>query len=141
MQGFWKYVTFPLNKGQTRDIPPGAHFHHSLLERMKNPKDYRPTNEVWFYPYNKDDLDNDKKYKLSKLLHEVDTDRVTPAQESTPLLEKKPATEFVALPRKATAKDKADVDDKLDAKAKAAAMEKDNVYRIHIADGWWSESI
>lgn len=95
-------------------------------------------NEVWFYPYNKDDLDNDKKYKLSKLLHEVDMNQVTPAQESTPLVKKKPATEFVALPRKAAAKDKAGVDDKLDAKAKAAAMKKDNVYRIHIADRWWS---
>ncbi|MCJ1471653.1 hypothetical protein MMC13_000293 [Lambiella insularis] len=42
----WQYVTFPLNKGGTRDIPEGAFFHHSVLERMRKFKSYRPENTV-----------------------------------------------------------------------------------------------
>ena len=30
----WQYVRFPLNMGGCRDIPPGALFHHAVLDRM-----------------------------------------------------------------------------------------------------------
>ena len=42
----WCYDTFPLNMGGTRDIPPGATLHYSVLERMKDVSEYRPTNDV-----------------------------------------------------------------------------------------------
>ncbi|KAF9872081.1 hypothetical protein CkaCkLH20_10418 [Colletotrichum karsti] len=41
--GKWEWVQFPLNKGSTRDIPPDAVFHHSLIIKLKTHK-YRPEN-------------------------------------------------------------------------------------------------
>ncbi|KAK3395059.1 hypothetical protein B0H63DRAFT_408362 [Podospora didyma] len=40
----WRNVRFPLNKGNTRDIPPDAVLHESLLWRLLNIPSYRPTN-------------------------------------------------------------------------------------------------
>ncbi|KAK2036328.1 hypothetical protein LZ31DRAFT_601367 [Colletotrichum somersetense] len=40
----WKNVRFPLNKGQTRDIPKDAVLHESLLWRLKNDPTYCPGN-------------------------------------------------------------------------------------------------
>ncbi|KAK0629537.1 hypothetical protein B0T17DRAFT_491225 [Bombardia bombarda] len=40
----WKYVRFPLNGGNTRDIPPDAVLHESLLWRLRNDEGYHPTN-------------------------------------------------------------------------------------------------
>ncbi|MCJ1243570.1 hypothetical protein MMC30_000767 [Trapelia coarctata] len=112
VKGIWDYVTFPLNKGATRDIPPGAVFHHSLLERMQASQTYRPKNHVWFYPFNKDDPQNNVKYDVHKHLHDVDADFVS-AGERSPLLKKKPGTRFVAVePRR--------------------EVESDNVYRIEV---------
>ncbi|KAL9614168.1 MAG: hypothetical protein Q9167_001320 [Letrouitia subvulpina] len=43
----WRYVRLPLNKGATRDIPPGALLHHSVIERLQYFSDsYRPRNDV-----------------------------------------------------------------------------------------------
>ncbi|KAK3389210.1 hypothetical protein B0H63DRAFT_536997 [Podospora didyma] len=40
----WVNVKFPLNKGSTRDIPPDAVLHESLLWRLRNDSTYHPTN-------------------------------------------------------------------------------------------------
>ena len=45
----WNYVLFPLNAGATRDIPPGAVFHHSVLERMHLDPHYRPENAIFMH--------------------------------------------------------------------------------------------
>lgn len=37
-------VRFPLNAGATRDIPPDAVLHESLIWRLRNDPDYRPQN-------------------------------------------------------------------------------------------------
>ncbi len=42
----WQYKTFPLNKGDSRDIPEGALFHHSVVERMQRFHTYRPENQL-----------------------------------------------------------------------------------------------
>lgn len=110
MKGIWKYTGYPLNKGATRDIPPGAHFHQSLLERMQMSAGYRPKNHVWFYPYNQNDPDNNAKYDVHKHLGDVDAEYVT-AQERSPLLKRKPATRFVLH---------------------EAGRDTDNIYRIEV---------
>ena len=40
----WRNVRFPLNKGSTRDIPPDAVLHASLLWRLQNDPSYHPKN-------------------------------------------------------------------------------------------------
>lgn len=40
----WVNVRFPLNKGNTRDIPPYAILHESLRRRLQDDADYIPTN-------------------------------------------------------------------------------------------------
>jgi hypothetical protein len=41
----WQFIRFPLNKGNTRDIPRDALLHQSLILRLDNPKlAYSPTN-------------------------------------------------------------------------------------------------
>jgi hypothetical protein len=40
----WRNVRFPLNKGATRDIPPNAVIHESLLWRLYNDASYIPGN-------------------------------------------------------------------------------------------------
>ena len=43
----WDYIRFPLNMGDTRDLPPGALLHHSVLERKQLfPETYRPENQT-----------------------------------------------------------------------------------------------
>lgn len=93
VKGMWKYVTFPLNKGATRDIPPHATFHPSVLERLQASEKYRPKNHVWFYPYNEGDPQNRVNYDLHKELHEVDADYIA-AHERSSLVKKQPATQF-----------------------------------------------
>lgn len=47
--GKWKDEMFPLNRGGTRDIPPGSKFHPSVLERLENSElVYRPSNDLFF---------------------------------------------------------------------------------------------
>ena len=43
----WKYVSFPLNMGNRRDIPANALFHHSIIERLRQFPDYKPWNDIW----------------------------------------------------------------------------------------------
>jgi hypothetical protein len=43
----WKYVSFPVNMGNTRDIPSNALFHHSVIERLRQFPNYTPPNDVW----------------------------------------------------------------------------------------------
>ncbi|KAI1391181.1 uncharacterized protein F4822DRAFT_176966 [Hypoxylon trugodes] len=40
----WFHVRFPLNAANTRDIPPDAVLHESLLWRLRNDKSYQPRN-------------------------------------------------------------------------------------------------
>ncbi|KAL9107017.1 MAG: hypothetical protein Q9227_008053 [Pyrenula ochraceoflavens] len=43
----WEYQRFPLNRGNCRDIPHDALFHHSVVERMRDATmNYRPGNDV-----------------------------------------------------------------------------------------------
>ena len=43
----WEYIRLPLNKGATRDIPPGALLHHSVIERLQYfPDGYHPKNDA-----------------------------------------------------------------------------------------------
>ncbi|KAG8527547.1 uncharacterized protein KY384_007699 [Bacidia gigantensis] len=45
--GTWQYTASPLNKGGRRDVPIGAVFHHSLIERLALfEKTYRPLNFI-----------------------------------------------------------------------------------------------
>ncbi|KAF9874997.1 hypothetical protein CkaCkLH20_07691 [Colletotrichum karsti] len=43
-KGEWEDIRFPLNKGETRDIPPSAVLHESLLWRLANDDKYHPKN-------------------------------------------------------------------------------------------------
>jgi hypothetical protein len=43
----WKYVSFPVNMGNTRDIPANALFHHSVIERLRQFPGYNPRNDIW----------------------------------------------------------------------------------------------
>ncbi|KAI8248150.1 hypothetical protein K4K53_001090 [Colletotrichum sp. SAR 10_77] len=40
----WEWVRFPLNRGQTRDIPRDAILHHSLIQKLYTDDDYMPQN-------------------------------------------------------------------------------------------------
>ena len=42
----WKSISWPLPKGEVRDIPEGALIHHSALRRMERNEDYRPGNLI-----------------------------------------------------------------------------------------------
>ncbi|MCJ1391891.1 hypothetical protein MMC18_004758 [Xylographa bjoerkii] len=42
----WKSISWPLPKGEVRDIPEGALIHHSALRRMKSDENYRPGNLI-----------------------------------------------------------------------------------------------
>ena len=42
----WKSISWPLPKGEVRDIPEGALIHHSALRRMESNEDYRPGNLI-----------------------------------------------------------------------------------------------
>lgn len=51
----WDYIGWPPNRGERRDIPSTALFHHSVISRMRlspdpenhRPKHYVPDNELW----------------------------------------------------------------------------------------------
>lgn len=42
----WKSISWPLPKGEVRDIPNGAWIHISALRRMESHPDYRPGNLI-----------------------------------------------------------------------------------------------
>ncbi|KAF2740474.1 hypothetical protein EJ04DRAFT_600775 [Polyplosphaeria fusca] len=44
--GQWKSITWPLPKGETRDIPETAVIHTSVIRRMENDPTYRPGNLI-----------------------------------------------------------------------------------------------
>jgi hypothetical protein len=44
--GAWKSVTKP-NRGRYRDVPPGAVFHRSVIDRLKMDAEYRPLNRTF----------------------------------------------------------------------------------------------
>ena len=44
--GTWLSISWPLPKGEVRDIPDGAWIHSSALQRMNADKDYRPGNLI-----------------------------------------------------------------------------------------------
>lgn len=44
--GSWKSITWPLPKGETRDIPDDVVIHNSVLKRMKADPKYRPGNLI-----------------------------------------------------------------------------------------------
>ena len=44
--GTWSSISWPLPKGEVRDIPDGAWVHCSALQRMNSDKDYRPGNLI-----------------------------------------------------------------------------------------------
>lgn len=44
--GSWKSITWPLPKGEVRDIPADAVVHNSVIRRMNEDKDYRPGNLI-----------------------------------------------------------------------------------------------
>jgi hypothetical protein len=44
--GQWKSITWPLPKGETRDIPSDAIIHSSVIRRMENDPTYRPGNLI-----------------------------------------------------------------------------------------------
>ena len=39
--GSWKAITFPLPRGEVRDIPKDARIHHSAIQRMEADENYR----------------------------------------------------------------------------------------------------
>lgn len=51
----WDYIGWPPNRGERRDIPSTALFHHSVISRMRlspdpenyRPKHYVPNNALW----------------------------------------------------------------------------------------------
>lgn len=45
----WKYIMFPLNGGGRRDIPANALWHHAVIARMTQDKEYNPTNNMWVH--------------------------------------------------------------------------------------------
>lgn len=44
--GSWQSISFPLPRGETRDVPGDAIVHGSVLERMRVNLDYRPGNLI-----------------------------------------------------------------------------------------------
>jgi hypothetical protein len=44
--GTWKAITWPLPKGETRDIPANAVIHSSVIKRMLADPTYRPGNLI-----------------------------------------------------------------------------------------------
>lgn len=44
--GSWKPISWPLPRGETRDIPATARIHHSAIERMQEDQAYRPGNLI-----------------------------------------------------------------------------------------------
>lgn len=44
--GSWKSISWPLPKGEVRDIPEDAWIHHSAIRRMENNESYRPGNLI-----------------------------------------------------------------------------------------------
>ncbi|KAL8994259.1 MAG: hypothetical protein Q9169_005712 [Polycauliona sp. 2 TL-2023] len=44
--GSWKAITFPLPRGEVRDIPHDAKIHHSAIRRMEANEGYRPGNLI-----------------------------------------------------------------------------------------------
>lgn len=44
--GSWKAITWPLPKGEVRDIPDNALIHSSVIKRMEANSDYRPGNLI-----------------------------------------------------------------------------------------------
>ena len=67
----WKYVSLPLNMGNTRDIPPNALFHHSVIERLRQFPNYKPPNDIWISGEKKSFKD------INFLEHEHDQQRST----------------------------------------------------------------
>ncbi|KAK7510647.1 uncharacterized protein IWZ02DRAFT_111779 [Phyllosticta citriasiana] len=44
--GSWKSITWPLPKGEVRDVPMDVLVHHSVIKRMQHDPDYRPGNLI-----------------------------------------------------------------------------------------------
>ncbi|CAI7607116.1 unnamed protein product [Penicillium manginii] len=44
--GSWKMVSWPLHRGQARDIPLHAHIHASAVHRLQSNTEYRPANMI-----------------------------------------------------------------------------------------------
>ena len=44
--GSWKSISWPLPKGEVRDIPEDAWIHHSAIRRMEHDENYRPGNLI-----------------------------------------------------------------------------------------------
>ena len=44
--GSWKSISWPLPKGEVRDIPEDARIHHSAIRRMEHDENYRPGNLI-----------------------------------------------------------------------------------------------
>lgn len=44
--GSWKSITWPLPKGEVRDLPENAVIHNSVIRRMKEDSTYRPGNLI-----------------------------------------------------------------------------------------------
>lgn len=44
--GSWKSVSWPLPRGEVRDIPEDAWIHHSAIRRMEHDENYRPGNLI-----------------------------------------------------------------------------------------------
>ncbi|SLM35136.1 Domain of unknown function DUF2235 [Lasallia pustulata] len=44
--GSWKSISWPLPKGEVRDIPENAWIHHSAIRRMEHDENYRPGNLI-----------------------------------------------------------------------------------------------
>lgn len=44
--GSWKSISWPLPKGEVRDIPENASIHHSAIRRMEHDENYRPGNLI-----------------------------------------------------------------------------------------------
>jgi hypothetical protein len=44
--GSWKSITWPLPKGEVRDVPDDVVVHGSVLRRLKHDEDYRPGNLI-----------------------------------------------------------------------------------------------
>jgi hypothetical protein len=44
--GSWKSITWPLPKGEVRDVPDNAVIHNSVIKRMEADPDYRPGNLI-----------------------------------------------------------------------------------------------
>ena len=44
--GTWKPISWPLPRGETRDMPDDAQIHSSVIQRMKADPNYRPGNLI-----------------------------------------------------------------------------------------------